>query len=217
MPGRESVVRSRIATIRHATSFLVILAGYFRARMDLRASRKKCHWESGLTQRDGANPGVWSKQSSVFPRQKKTRPGVYRTRATGVVAPPAPQYFFISHGEEFEERVRLASEAAERFDLYVELLCLEAVDRVVVEYSDVSVGWVQQQQKQLEQHEQFEQQQQLELQQLVQRQRKKLKVHQNWEESLWVLVSIIQDRSLRCRVCVRWGALSCVSWMSTRT
>ena len=58
---------------------------------------------------------------------------------------------------------------------------MEAVDRVVVvEYFDVSVGWVQQQQKvQLEQHEQFEQQQQqLELlQQLVQRQRKKLKVH----------------------------------------
>ena len=82
--------------------------------------------------------------------------------------------------------VRLASEAAARFDLYIELLCLEAVDRVVVEYFDVSVGWVQQQQQQqLEQHEQFEQlQQQLELQQLVQRQRKKLKVHENWEESL---------------------------------
>ena len=81
-------------------------------------------------------------------------------------------------------RVRLASEAAARFDLYVELLCLEADDRAVVEYFDVSVGWVQQQQQQqqLEQHhEQFEQQQQLELQQLVQRQRKKLKVHENWE------------------------------------
>ncbi len=75
--------------------------------------------------------------------------------------------------------MRLASEAAARFDSYVELLCLEAVDRVVVEYFDVSVGWVQQQQQQLEQHEQFEQQQQLELQQLVQRQRKKLKVKQN--------------------------------------
>ena len=41
----------------------------------------------------------------------------------------------------------------------------------VVEYFDVSVGWVQQQQQQqqqqLEQHEQFEQQHQLELQQLV--------------------------------------------------
>ena len=67
-----------------------------------------------------------------------------RTRATGVVAPPAPPYLLLSHGEEFEERVRLASEAAARFDLYVELLCLEAVDRVVVEYFDVSVGrWVQ--------------------------------------------------------------------------
>ena len=33
-------------------------------------------------------------------------------------------------------RVRLASEAAARFDLYVELLCLEAVDRAVVEYFD---------------------------------------------------------------------------------
>ena len=101
--------------------------------------------------------------------------------------------------------MRLASEAAARFDLYVELLCLEAVDRAVVEYFDVSVGWVQQQQQQLEQHEQFEQQQQLELQQLVQRQRKKLKVHENWEESLWLLENIIRDRPLRCRVCARWA------------
>ena len=67
----------------------------------------------------------------------------------------------LSHGEEFEERVRLASEAVARIGSYVELLCLEAVDRVVVEYFDVSVGWVQQQQQQLEQYEQFEQQQQL--------------------------------------------------------
>ena len=128
-----------------------------------------------------------------------------RTRATGVVAPPAPPYLLLSHGEEFEERVRLASETAARFDLYVELLCLEAVDRVVVEYFDVSVGWVQQQQQQqqLEQHEQFEQQQQLELQQLVQRQRKKLKAHENWEESLRLLENIIQDRSLRGRYCER--------------
>ena len=103
--------------------------------------------------------------------------------------------------------MRLASEAVARFDLYVELLCLEAVDRVVVEYFDVSVRWVQQQQKQLEQHEQFEQQQQLELQKLVQRQRKKLKVHQDWEESLRVSENVIQDtqRPLRCRVCARWG------------
>ena len=94
-----------------------------------------------------------------------------------------------------------------RFDLYVELLCLEAVDRVVVEYFDVSVGWVQQQQQQLELHEQFEQQQQLELQQLVQRQQKKLKAYQNWEESLRVSEDIMQDiqRLLRCRVCARWG------------
>ena len=135
-----------------------------------------------------------------------------RTRATGVVAPPAPPYLLLSHGEEFEERVRLASEAAARFDLYVELLCLEAVDRVVVEYFDVSVGWVQQQQQQLEQYEQFEQQQQLERlllteprQQLVQRQRKKLKVYENWEESLWLLEYIIRDRSSRCRVCASWA------------
>ena len=62
-----------------------------------------------------------------------------RTRATGVVAPPAPPYLILSHGEGFEERVRLASEAVARIDLYVELLCLEAVDRAVVEYFDVSV------------------------------------------------------------------------------
>ena len=70
------------------------------------------------------------------------------TRATGIVVPPAPPYLLLSHGEEFEEGVRLASEAAARFDLYVKLLCLEAVGRVVVEYFDVSVGWVQQQQQQ---------------------------------------------------------------------
>ena len=62
--------------------------------------------------------------------------------------------------------MRLPSEAAARFDLYIELLCLEAVDRVVVEYFDVSVGWVQQQQQQLElEQQQPEQQQQLEQQQ----------------------------------------------------
>ena len=70
----------------------------------------------------------------------------------------------LSHGEEFEKRVRTASETAARIDLYVELLCLEAADHAVVEYFDVSVGWVQQQQKQLEQ-QQPEQQQQLEQQQ----------------------------------------------------
>ena len=149
-----------------------------------------------------------------------------RTRAAGVVAPPAPPYLLLSHREEFEGRVRLASEAAARFDLYVKLLCLEAADRAVVEYFDVSVGWVQQQQpwqqQQLEQHEQFEQQQQqLELQQLVQRQRKKLKVHGNWEESLWLLDNIIRVRSSRCAlVCASWvrpGCVVCRGWMSTRT
>ena len=57
----------------------------------------------------------------------------------------------------------IASETAARIDLYVELLCLEAADRAVVEYFDVSVGWAQQQQQQLEQQQpeqQLEQQQQ---------------------------------------------------------
>ena len=54
--------------------------------------------------------------------------------ATGVVAPPAPPVLLLSLGEEFEERVGVASETAARIDLYVELLCLEAVDRAVVEY-----------------------------------------------------------------------------------
>ena len=49
--------------------------------------------------------------------------------------PPAPPVLLLSHGEEFEERARLASEAVARIDLYVELLCLEAVGRVVVEYT----------------------------------------------------------------------------------
>ena len=67
----------------------------------------------------------------------------------------------------------MASETAARIDLYVEVLCLEAVDRAVVEYFDVSVGWVQQQQQSEQQQpeqQRSEQQQQLELQQLVQRQ-----------------------------------------------
>ena len=57
--------------------------------------------------------------------------------------------------------MRLASEAVARIDSYVELLCLEAVDRVVVEYFDVSVGWVQQQQQQLEQQQQQQRQERL--------------------------------------------------------
>ena len=65
---------------------------------------------------------------------------------------------------------------------------MEVVDRVVVEYFDVSVGWVQQQQQQqqLAEQQQPEQQQQLELQKLVQRQRERLNVnmYQNWEETL---------------------------------
>ena len=128
-----------------------------------------------------------------------------RTRATGVVAPPAPPMLLLSHGEEFEERARMASEVVARIGSYVELLCLVAVDRAVVEYFDVSVGWVQQQQ-QLEQ-QQPEQQQQLELQLLVQRQREQRIVHRNWEKSLRVSDNIMQDtqRSLRCRVCARWG------------
>ena len=145
-----------------------------------------------------------------------------RTRATGVVAPPAPPYLLLSHGEEFEERVRLASEAVARFDLYVELLCLEAVDRVVVEYFDVSVGWVQQQQQQqLEQHEQFEQQQQLELQQLVQRQRKKLKVHEIELGGIAVAVGEYYTSSVvalcvsMCELGAAWLCL--VSWMDEHT
>ena len=46
----------------------------------------------------------------------------------------------LSHGEEPEERAWAASETAALIDVYVELLCLEAVDRVVVEYFGVSVG-----------------------------------------------------------------------------
>ena len=71
----------------------------------------------------------------------------HRTRATGVIAPPAPPILLLSHGEEFEEKMRGAPQAAAaRIDLYTELLCLEAV--VFVEYSDVYVEWVQQQQQQ---------------------------------------------------------------------
>ena len=62
-----------------------------------------------------------------------------RVRATGFVAPPAPPMLFLSHGEEFEARVRIAPEAAARIGLYVKLLCLEAADRFVVGYFGVSV------------------------------------------------------------------------------
>ena len=99
------------------------------------------------------------------------------------------------------------SEVVARIDSYIELLCLEAVDRAVVEYFDIFVGWVQQQQQQQLEQQQPEQQQQLELQQLVQRQRERLNVYQNWEESLPVSENTMQDiqPSLRCRVCARWG------------
>ena len=119
-----------------------------------------------------------------------------RTRATGVVAPPAPPYLLLSHGEEFEERVRLASEAVARIDLYVELLCLEAVDRVVVEYFDVSVGWVQQQQQQLEQ-QQPEQQQQLEQQQQQRRERLRIWVMDEERREQLQRRFIRQQRRLR--------------------
>ena len=100
----------------------------------------------------------------------------------------------------------MASEATARIDLYVEVLCLEAVGRVVVVHFGVSVGCVQQQQqKQLvAEQQQPEQQQQLELQKLVQRQRERLDVHQNWEETLRASENIMQG-FLRCRVCERWA------------
>ena len=99
----------------------------------------------------------------------------------------------------------MASEATARIDLYVEVLYLEAVNLVVVEYFDVSVGWVQQQQhqKQLEQ-QQPEQQQQLELQQLAQRQRERLNMYQACEETLRASENIMQEL-LRYRVCERWA------------
>ena len=96
---------------------------------------------------------------------------------------------------------------------------MEAVDRAVVEHFDVSVGWVQQQQQQqLVEQQQPEQRQQLKLQQLVQRQRERLNLYQNGKETLRASDNIMQEL-MRCRVCMRvlGGALSCVSWMSTRT
>ena len=92
--------------------------------------------------------------------------------------------------------MRLASEAVARIDLYVELLCLEAVDRVVVEYFDVSVGWVQQQQKQLEQ-QQPEQQQQLEQQQQQRRERLRIWVMDEERREQLQRRFIRQQRRLR--------------------
>ena len=117
--------------------------------------------------------------------------------------------------------MRLASEAVARIDSYVELLCLEAVDRAVVEYFDVSVGWVQQQQ-QLEQ-QQPEQQQQLELQQLVQRQRERLNTQCASElGGIAAGVGGYYARypavvALSCMCALGSCVSSCVLWMSTRT
>ena len=77
----------------------------------------------------------------------------------------------LSHGEELEERARIPSETAARIDLYVKLLCLKAF--IVVEYSNVSVGWVQQQHQQQLEQQQLEQQQQQQQQQPEQQQRRK--------------------------------------------
>ena len=78
-------------------------------------------------------------------------------------------------------------------------------------------------------YEQFEQQQQLELQQLVQRQRKKLKVYEKWEESLWLLEKspVRSEGASRAELRAKRAArvhrgrfsqsLCRVSWMSTRT
>ena len=58
-------------TIRHdAPSFWVILAGHFRARIDLPG--EKYHLGSGLDQRDKATPAVSFKQLPAFPNFKKT-------------------------------------------------------------------------------------------------------------------------------------------------
>ena len=106
---------------------------------------------------EGCEEPTTSPESSSCAGAPPRRSGPHTSDRRWLLRPPAPPVLLLSHGEEFEARVGLASEAAARFDLYVELLCLEAVDRAVVEYFDVSVGWVQQQQQQLEQHEQFEQ------------------------------------------------------------
>ena len=98
--------------------------------------------------------------------------------------------------------------------------CFRTASALLAEWQSAPL-WVQQQQQQqqLAQHEQFEQQQQLELQQLVQRQRKKLKVHEIELGGIAVAVGEYYTRSvvaLSC-MCALGGALSCVSWMSTRT
>ena len=94
--------------------------------------------------------------------------------------------------------MRIASKTAARIDLYVELLCLEAIGRAVVEYFDVSVGWVQQQQQQQLEQQQPEQQQQLEQQQ---QRRERLRVWVMDEERREQL----QRRFLRQQRRLRWA------------
>ena len=64
MPDRESVVRSRIVTIRHATSYFGDFGGPFPSQDG--PPEKKYHLESGLNQRDRATGGF----SGVYTHRK---------------------------------------------------------------------------------------------------------------------------------------------------
>ena len=65
MPDRESVVWSRIVTIRHATSFFGDFGGPFPSQDG--PPEKKFHLESGLNQRDKAIRAVPPTQVPAFP------------------------------------------------------------------------------------------------------------------------------------------------------
>ena len=74
MPDRESVVRSRIVTIRHATSSFGDFGGPFPSQDG--PPEKKFHLESGLDARDRARLCVLLTQVSAFKRHKTSTRGV---------------------------------------------------------------------------------------------------------------------------------------------
>ena len=74
MPDRESVVRSRIATIRHVTSQFGDFGGPVPSQDG--PPEKKFQLESGLNQRDEATQNVSRTQVPAFESHKTSTRGV---------------------------------------------------------------------------------------------------------------------------------------------
>ena len=80
VPGVEpyQTVERGSVTNRHDSPCHIIFGGFGGpfSRQDVHPEKKR-HWESGLTQRDEANPGVWPKQNSLFPEQRNLDRGCF--------------------------------------------------------------------------------------------------------------------------------------------